>query len=155
METLPSWLITVVISTALIVGSVSVGTSNVVWFRKQIFGTGGSILTFSGVLLIGLSIWGNIQLEGNGWKLNLKRIASEIKENPEQAMSILGNAAKANPDLAVILKAQQVSSNPFGEPINSFQDIQDEELIAYTNRDEYTLQHGGGIANPHLQSKEL
>lgn len=56
-EPIPSWLVITVIVIALFAGISCITTSNLVWFRHRLFGVGGSILSFCGVVLIGLSVW--------------------------------------------------------------------------------------------------
>ena len=46
----------------LIVGSAVLGSVCYVWVRQQVFGMGGTVLSAFGTVLIGLSVWSNIQI---------------------------------------------------------------------------------------------
>jgi len=111
-EPLPIWLVISVISVALVSGIACISTSNIVWYRKQIFATGGTVLSLSGVILIGLSVWGNVQIEAEGWKINLKRVATALSNNPEAATAVISEAIQSDPSLASQLTRQLFSDYP-------------------------------------------
>lgn len=96
IEQVPGWLIAVVITVALIVGVFCVLNSNLVWYRKQVFGVGGAVLTFCGLSLIGLSVWGNIEIEAGAFSFNARQ---SMLENPELAESVINEAIQRDPEL--------------------------------------------------------
>ena len=112
VEPIPAWMSMVVITVALVIGAISICTSNVVWFRHRVFGSGGTILTFSGIVLIGLSVWGNVQIEGEGWKLNLERMAAMVAENPESLNAAITEAVKTDPEVGKQLIYHFVEAHP-------------------------------------------
>ncbi|QVL42798.1 MAG: hypothetical protein KFB92_15355 [Alcanivorax sp.] len=110
-EPIPSWLVITVIVIALFAGISCITTSNLVWFRHRLFGVGGSILSFCGVVLIGLSVWGNIQIEGKGWKLNLERVAEALENNPEAVQELISEIARTDSKLSFELAREIIAKN--------------------------------------------
>lgn len=47
----------------IVIGGIAVLTACVVWYRKQTFGTGGTLLCIVGVVLIGMSVWGSVKIK--------------------------------------------------------------------------------------------
>ena len=52
-----------VIIAGLILGSLAIISVCWVWVSKQVMGTGGGVLSFFGVMLVGLSIWSRASVE--------------------------------------------------------------------------------------------
>ncbi len=48
----------------VICGSISIGSVCLLWVRRQVFGQAGAALCAAGVVLLGLSIWGSVELAG-------------------------------------------------------------------------------------------
>jgi hypothetical protein len=55
-----------------------------IWYRKQIFGYGGSVLVLSGLVLSGLSIWSNIEFSASPDK-GVEVKLSELEQKVNQA----------------------------------------------------------------------
>ena len=49
----------------VICGSISIGSVCLLWVRRQVFGQAGAALCAAGVVLLGLSIWGSVELLGD------------------------------------------------------------------------------------------
>lgn len=113
IDQIPTSLVISVIVVALVVGVICIATINIVWFKKQVFGAGGSVLSFCGLVLIGLSVWGNVQFEGAGIKLSLQNISQQIaNEDPESAGVLLNEVIQKNPELGQQLVQEVASKNP-------------------------------------------
>lgn len=48
----------------VICGSISIGSVCLLWVRRQVFGQAGAALCAAGVVLLGMSIWGSVELAG-------------------------------------------------------------------------------------------
>jgi tetratricopeptide (TPR) repeat protein len=71
----------VAVLTGILLSAISVSSASWIWVRKQIFGYGGSALCSFGVILIGLSIWSNVQLSvspSQGVDLKLSELEKAI-----------------------------------------------------------------------------
>ena len=71
-----------VLIVGLILGSLAILSVCWVWLRKQVFGPGGSILSFFGVLLVGLSLWSraSVELTPEGFRAEFERLQEEINQ---------------------------------------------------------------------------
>jgi hypothetical protein len=71
----------VVVVVGLVVGVVCVGTVCLVFGRRRTFGLGGSVLCFTGLLLIGLSVWKNaeIQVADNGVTVKVTALEESVR----------------------------------------------------------------------------
>ena len=74
----------------LIIGSAAVLTACFVWLRKQVFGTGGIVLSLVGVILIGLSIWSNvsIQFAEGRFSAEFNRLQAQLDEMAEAGIAV-------------------------------------------------------------------
>jgi len=90
---LPDW----VIVCGLLLGSVAVISAAWVWVRHRVFGSGGSVLSVVGVILIGLSIWKNVEVragaDGIEWKF--EQLQSRIAETESRVAEAESKAAEA------------------------------------------------------------
>ena len=48
----------------IICGGISIGSVCLLWVRRQVFGQAGAALCVAGIVLLGLSIWGSVELAG-------------------------------------------------------------------------------------------
>lgn len=66
----------------LILGSLAMLSVCWVWVRKQVFGPGGGVLSFFGVLLAGLSLWSraSVELTPDGFRAEFERLQQEINQ---------------------------------------------------------------------------
>jgi hypothetical protein len=112
----------VVVATGLVVGVVCVSTVCLVFARHGSFGLGGSVLCFTGLLLIGLSVWKNAEVQVTALQesvQNLKdasaalntqvqgvaRAADTIRTSSEQALNDIQAAVqKEHPAMATGLR---------------------------------------------------
>jgi hypothetical protein len=126
----------VAIFAGVIFGSAAIGSSCVVWVRKQIFGYGGSGLCFAGVILLGLSIWHSVEFGVGSSGLSFKA-ARDIVVSAASSADQATNAAKAveqaaaaaatnNPDpakRAEIEKATQDAKKAAADAQRHLQDV--------------------------------
>jgi hypothetical protein len=62
----------------LFVGVIVILSVVFVFVKSQTLNSGGIMLTLVGMILIGLSIWSNIKLEGEGFTIELNKIKSDV-----------------------------------------------------------------------------
>jgi hypothetical protein len=80
----------VVVATGLVVGVVCVSTVCLVFARHGSFGLGGSVLCFTGLLLIGLSVWKNAEVQVGNDGVTVKVTAlQESVQNLKDASAAL------------------------------------------------------------------
>lgn len=75
-----------VFAVGMILGIVALLGVLYVWIKRQVFGTGGSILSIVGFLLVGLSLWSNVKVAGPGMSLEFNRLenrVADIEENTD------------------------------------------------------------------------
>lgn len=88
-----------VYGTGLVLGIAVIVSVLWVWLRRQVFGTGGAVLSAIGVLLVGLSIYSNVQISGAGIQIQVQRLADQVNEVhettgviSEQVINVADNA---------------------------------------------------------------
>lgn len=98
----------VILLAGVVVGTILLLSVAWVWVRRQVFGTGGTVLTAAGVLLIGLFVFesfvfkaGNIEIRTQIADLQ-KRVAEELVEQGknEEAREIIEQATQLAPNRA-------------------------------------------------------
>jgi hypothetical protein len=92
-----TWALTVrnvAILAGILLGSIAIATACVVWARKHVYGYGGSGLCMTGVVLLGLSIWQNVEVGMGASGLNFKA-ARQIVESAANTADEAAKAAKA------------------------------------------------------------
>lgn len=73
----------------IVVGTVAMLTTCLVWFRKQVFGTGGAVLSLFGVMLIGMSVWGSVKITlPGGIEAELETLKGKIEVIAESSQGI-------------------------------------------------------------------
>jgi hypothetical protein len=77
---------TLVIISGILLGAISIGSATWIWHQKQVFGIGGCVLSAVGVMLIGLSIWKNLELSADKDGVKLK--FDSLREVAEVAQAI-------------------------------------------------------------------
>ena len=112
IESIPTSLIVIVIAGAFLSGLASLGNVNYVYFKHQLFGAGGAALAIIGTVLMGFSLWSNIQVEIAGSKVVLQRVAEAIAEEPELAETVVAQAIQKKPELGVALVQELGEQNP-------------------------------------------
>lgn len=76
---LPLWLVITVVLVALTVGVASIGAVVRKYFADKWFhALGGPMLTGAGVILIGLSVYGNVTLKVGEFEAEFKRLRAEV-----------------------------------------------------------------------------
>lgn len=150
VETIPPWLVVVVVSVALIIGSASLVNSNFVWYKHRLFGMAGTVLSFTGLILIGLSIWGNVHIKTESLEIDLQKISELLQKNPEatQLVSSIVNSddelrerlitkiADQNPRLVTSSIAKSIVASPNGlnKLASVMESIDDPEAIAFVDK---------------------
>jgi hypothetical protein len=81
---------------AVICGSVSIGSVCLLWVRKQLFDQVGAALCAAGVILLGLSMWGSVELA--------KRQASENADTTALQRVVQDSNAKTIAELTEVNK---------------------------------------------------
>ena len=81
---------TVVFGVGLVLGSAMIGTVCMVYFKKQVMGFGGSVLTIFGVVLVGLSVWSTVQVRVSkeGLEVELDKLAQRVGHVEETAIVV-------------------------------------------------------------------
>ncbi len=53
-----------------------------VWIRKQVLGVGGGVLSFFGVLLVGLSVWSgaSVEVSADGFRAEFERLEEQVTQ---------------------------------------------------------------------------
>ena len=66
----------------MIMGSVAVVSASYVWVKHQRFGIGGAFLSFVGVVLLGLSVWGRarVEISEDGVLAEFERIQQRLED---------------------------------------------------------------------------
>lgn len=72
-------LVNVVIVIGLVVGSILVLIAGRVWLVRQEFGLGGSVLSFFGTVLIGLSVFSKAQISFGDVQIVLERLEQDVQ----------------------------------------------------------------------------
>jgi hypothetical protein len=65
----------------VILGSLAIVSVCWVWLSKQMLGIGGGVLSFVGVLLVGLSLWSkaSVQFGQDGFRAEFERLQNDVK----------------------------------------------------------------------------
>ena len=81
----------------IVFGSLAVISVTLVWVRHQIFGLGGSMLSVTGITLLGLSIWSGVSFEvsGSGVRVDLERLQQQVQQLNETSMAMRTDVAEA------------------------------------------------------------
>lgn len=95
---------------ALIMGSLSLLSTCYVWIKQQKFGTGGSVLSLVGVILIGLSVWSkaSIQVSPDGLVAEFERMQKKQQELIA-ANNVLSSSLQATVETAETNKKQYLA----------------------------------------------
>ncbi len=66
----------------VILGSLAIVSVCWVWLSKQMLGMGGGVLSFVGVLLVGLSLWSkaSVEVSPDGIRAEFERLENEVRE---------------------------------------------------------------------------
>ncbi len=67
-----------VILTGLVMGSLALLSAVWVWYSKQQFGYGGTLLSFFGALLIGLSVFSKAQIRIGDVEITIERLERQV-----------------------------------------------------------------------------
>lgn len=67
-----------VILTGLVMGSLALLSAVWVWYNKQQFGYGGTLLSFFGALLIGLSVFSKVQIRFGDVEITIERLERQV-----------------------------------------------------------------------------
>jgi hypothetical protein len=94
------------VAAGIVAGAILVVSAAVVWFRKQVFGVGGSLLTVAGLLLLGMSIWSRAKVS-----VGADGITAEVEQAVRQAADAGAAVAEETTKLAkdVELLRQELS----------------------------------------------
>jgi hypothetical protein len=100
--------------TGLILGSLAIMSVCWVWVRSQVLGTGGGVLSFFGVLLVGLSIWSSASVEvtPEGFRAEFERLEKEVNEVAVRSQQVSDEVqAVAEANNAISREIQVVAEN--------------------------------------------
>ncbi len=66
----------------VILGSLAIVSVCWVWLSKQMLGLGGGVLSFVGVVLVGLSLWSkaSVEVSPDGFRAEFERLENEVKK---------------------------------------------------------------------------
>jgi hypothetical protein len=108
----------VAIFAGVLFGSAAISSACWVWIKRQLFAYGGSALCFSGVILIGLSIWQSVEfgITEKGMTFKAQALLEQANQSATQAntaaedahaAATAGNQQKAAAAAAASAKAAQ------------------------------------------------
>lgn len=75
----------VVVGAGLLLGALMVVSACWVWIKHQRFGTAGAVLCLSGVVLVGLSVYGRVSFKVGGIEAELEAKVEKIAQRTELA----------------------------------------------------------------------
>jgi len=123
---------TPVLIVSLAFGSLSLGSTILVFIKHRVFGLGGSILSVVGVILIGMSVWKSIDIQaGNKIKVRLEKAEKGI-EKAEQKINDLNNFKTT-----LIVQAKLKELNVYTDPLDGTYNANFKNAIA-----NYQSSHG-------------
>lgn len=90
----------------LILGSLAILSVCWVWLNKQILGMGGGVLSFVGVLLVGLSLWSSASVEvtPDGFRAEFERLQQEV-------IQVSNKSEQISNDVQAVARANEAISN--------------------------------------------
>lgn len=100
--------------TGLILGSLAIISVCWVWVRSQVLGTGGGVLSFFGVLLVGLSVWSSasVEVSPEGFRAEFERLQKEVNEVAVRSQQVSDEVqAVAEANNAISREIQVVAEN--------------------------------------------
>jgi len=97
---------------ALALGGLMLLTVCGVFAFHQIFGLGGSILTISGIILVGMSVWRKIDVtvSDKGITAKLEQVEAQVREAKEQASKGIETAQQATQAIGKLKHSLQIQS---------------------------------------------
>lgn len=98
----------------LILGSLAIVSVCWVWVRNQVLGAGGGILSFFGVILVGLSIWSSasVEVSPEGFRAEFERLEEEVKEVAVRSQQISNDVeAVAEANRVISREVKSVAEN--------------------------------------------
>lgn len=80
----------------LVVGAVAIAAVCWVWVRKQTFGTGGTVLSIVGVILVGLSVWKTVEISYTNGSLmvRLQKLEERLGQVAEASSAVTQEVQK-------------------------------------------------------------
>jgi hypothetical protein len=98
----------------LILGSLAILSVCWVWLRKQVLGVGGGVLSFIGVLLVGLSLWSSasVEVSPDGFRAEFERLEQQVIQVSERSQQISNDIlAVAETNKAISQEVKVVAQN--------------------------------------------
>ena len=98
----------------LILGSLAILSVCWVWLRKQVLGVGGGVLSFIGVLLVGLSLWSSasVEISPDGFRAEFERLQEQVQQVSVQSQQISNDVlAVAEANKAISQEVKVVAQN--------------------------------------------
>jgi hypothetical protein len=91
----------VAIGTGIIFGAAAISSVSWVWLRRQIFAYGGSVLSITGIILIGLSIYKTVDVRAapDGIGIKLAEVEKLLKDQAEAQRAAQTKLAQLPPDI--------------------------------------------------------
>lgn len=100
----------------LILGSLVIMSVCWVWVRNQVLGIGGGILSFFGVLLVGLSVWSSasVEVSADGFSARLDKLQNEVQV-------VVRNNQEISEDIKLVADTNQLISRQVKVAANSIE----------------------------------
>ncbi|ALP53287.1 hypothetical protein Tel_09025 [Candidatus Tenderia electrophaga] len=117
----------------LVLGSLAIVSVCWVWIQKQVLGAGGGVLSFFGVLLVGLSLWtsASVEVTPEGFRAEFERLEREVQQVAQKSQQIgqeVESVAQANNALSrevkVVAENLKVNKSQFLELTQTLQQRQ-------------------------------
>lgn len=106
-------------SAGIVIGALLLLAVAWVWIKKQIFGVGGSVMCFSGIALIGLTVWKTIQVDVSGGEITakfeerVKQLDTGLANVNDRVNKVIDNNAAVSRDLASVATSVRANSQQF------------------------------------------
>lgn len=122
---------TSVLCVSLVFGSLSLGSTIWVYIKHRVFGFGGTILSITGIILIGMSVWKSIEIQAKDVRIILEKNEKEIKKAQEEIQDLI------NFNRSFVVQARLKELNMYKGPLDG--SLNSQFKIAITN---YQSLHG-------------
>jgi hypothetical protein len=128
----------VAIGAGIIFGALAISSVSWVWFRRQIFAYGGSVLSVTGIVLIGLSIYKTVDVTAapSGIGIKLAEVEKLIQEQGETQKATQVKLAQLPSDIGPKLaQLDRTVKEQGATQVAQFQRLQDsnKSLVTYAN----------------------
>jgi len=119
----------IVVLVALATGVFAIGCVCWVWVQHQVCKVGGSVLAVLGVILIGISVWGKVQIEVGPLKAILEKLHQEIEESREDAIESKAELGRLLMQLTAALDESDIDEARRIASVIEDEELEDQEPI--------------------------